>query len=228
MSIILDLIIVAIVVFAAVTSAKKGFVRTAIELFGFILAIILSFTLSTPVSELAYDKFVGPSVVESITESIDTETDSTIDDIWEELPFYVTNSGFSDVTKEELAESIKNSTEDETIAVAEHISQTVVKPNAVKVISIFISAILVIVLSILIRILARFVNKLFTFSLIGKINTVLGGVLGVGKGIAYSVIFCVIISLIISFTKDGFLIFTYDAIESSILFKFIAGFSPFI
>lgn len=228
MHILLDIIIVAIVTFAVIISAKKGFVRTAIELFGFILAIILAFTLSEPVSELVYDKFVSPSVVAAVEDSISDDTDNAIDAVWDKLPSFITNSGFSDISKDTLFESIEKNTAEGSASVAEHISQTVVRPNAVKIISIFVSAILVIILSILIRILARFINKIFTFSLLGKINTVLGGVLGFGKGVAFSVIFCMIISLIISFTKDGFLIFTYEAIDASLIFKFITGFSPFI
>ena len=53
---ILDLIIVAILVVFALLAAKKGFVKSVIEIAGFVLAIFLAFTLSSPATNFIYDK----------------------------------------------------------------------------------------------------------------------------------------------------------------------------
>ena len=53
MSYILDAIIILIVLFYVFISAKKGFVRTLIEVVGFVAAIVIAFTVSTPIAEVS-------------------------------------------------------------------------------------------------------------------------------------------------------------------------------
>ena len=48
MNFLLDLIVLAIIAAVALISARRGFVRVAIELVGFIAAIFITFTISTP------------------------------------------------------------------------------------------------------------------------------------------------------------------------------------
>ena len=64
MGIILDLIILAIIVIFAFLSAKKGFVRTLIELVGFFLAIFIASSISPAISNGVYDKFIEPAIVD--------------------------------------------------------------------------------------------------------------------------------------------------------------------
>ncbi len=228
MSYILDAIVVLIILFYIFTSAKKGFVRTLIEVIGFVAAIVIAFTISTPIAEVAYDNFVYPSVVESVENSGKDNINDAVDAIWEELPDFITENSFIGVSKDEVVLSAENEVSNSSDYIARGVSDSVIKPTAVKLISVIISFILVVVLLFDAKVLAKYVNKLFTFSIVGEINKFLGGVLGIVKGAAIATIFCLIISIILSFTKDGFLIFTYDAINSSYLFKFLMGFSPFI
>ena len=228
MSLLLDTIIILIVLFFVVLSAKKGFVRTLIEVVGFVAAIVIAFTISTPIAEVAYDTFVYPSISEIVDESGKNSIDDAANAVWEDLPDFFTESSFLKVSKDNATEIAKDEFSDNSGSIAKSISDSMVKPTAVKLISVFISFALVLVLLFLAKILAKYVNKLFTFSIVGDINKILGGVLGIVKGAAIAVVFCLIISLILSFTKDGFLIFTYDAINSSYIFKFLMGFSPFL
>ena len=55
MNFVIDLIVVAIIAVCAVVSAKRGFVKVLVEAVGFVAAIILTFTISTPLSEATYD-----------------------------------------------------------------------------------------------------------------------------------------------------------------------------
>ena len=63
-------------------------------------------------------------------------------------------------------------------------------------------------------------DKVFSMSLVGKINKTLGGVLGLVRGIAIAVVFAFLINLLISLT-GGFLCFTQEAVDSSNIFKLI-------
>ena len=52
MNFLLDLIVLAIIAAVALISARRGFVRVAIELVGFIAAIFITFTIRRPATAL--------------------------------------------------------------------------------------------------------------------------------------------------------------------------------
>lgn len=230
MSIILDAIIVLIILLFVFLSAKKGFVRTLIEVVGFIAAIAIALSLSTPIANFCYDKTVNPIVAKTVQSAVDegsSNATEAVDAVWNKLPSFLTESSFFNLSKENISNSINGEIAADTTQLINSID-SFVKPAISKLLSVIISVILVVVLLFVVKLLAKVVNKIFSFSVIGDINKTLGGILGLVKGAAVSVIFCMIISLILSFTKNGFLIFTYDAINSSYLFKFIMGLSPFL
>ena len=71
------------------------------------------------------------------------------------------------------------------------------------------------------KILARILNKAFSFSLAGKLNTALGGVCGFAKGVIFALLLCVIIYAVISFTQNGIWIFTIENIDKTFIFKYL-------
>ena len=228
MSYILDAIVILIVLSYVFISAKKGFVRTLIEVVGFVAAIVIAFTVSTPIAEVSYDSFIYPSIAENVEETGKDNINDAADAVWEKLPKFITENSFFGVSKDNVTASAEDEFANQSDSIAQSISDKMIKPTVVKLLSVIVSFVLVIILLFVAKILAKYVNKLFTFSIVGDINKFLGGALGVVKGAAIAIIFCLVISIILSFTKGGFLIFTYDAINSSYLFKFLMGFSPFI
>ncbi len=230
MSIILDLIIVLIVLLFVFLSAKKGFVRTLIEVVGFIAAIVIALSLSTPIADFIYDSSIQPIVANTVESAVSeggSNVNEAVDSVWNKLPAFLTENNFFNLSKDTISSTVST----QSNATASQLTTTIdsfIKPAVSKLLSVLISVILVVMLLFIVKILAKLVNKLFTFSVIGDINKTLGGILGLVKGAAVAVIFCMIVSLVLSFSKNGFLIFTYDAINSSYLFKFLMGLSPFI
>ena len=223
MWIILDIIVIAIILIYALISAKRGFVRTAIELVGFGLAVYLSFTVSGIVSEGIYNSVVKPAIVDTVVETVgDTATasvDKTVDAVFDKMPKFVVKSANNmGVTPEKLKTDITNKTvnnnniEKTAITVAD----SAVKPVVVPLVLIFV-----------VKILARIVNKAFSLPLIGGLNRTLGGLLGAAKGIIISGVLCLVISTIVSFTKNGILIFTEENIDKTYIFKLFTGLDLF-
>lgn len=231
MSFILDGIIILIILLFVFLSSKKGFVRTLIEVVGFVAALVVAFTFSSPIANTIYDKMIQPSVVKTVenvaNDGVSNATNA-VDAVWEKMPAFITESSFIGLSKEDVTATVQSEAANDISQLAQSISDSFVEPAVTKLLSVLISVILVVVLLFVVKILAKYVNKLFTFSIVGDINKTLGALLGLVKGAAVAVIFCLVISLILSFTKDGFLIFTYDAINSSYIFKFLMGFSPFL
>ena len=223
MSIILDLIVLAIIIITVLISAKRGFVRTLIELLGFIAAVFISFTISTPLANTTYDKIIEPSIISTVTSAADTAADNSaaaaVDSFWNEMPGWI-KGGIekAGISKESLDGSI---TANIVQSAVESASQNVIKPAVTSTLALIYQVISLIILLALVKPLARLINKLFSFSVIGTANRVLGGVVGVPKGMIYAVAFCLLITLAVSFTQNGFLIFTGEAMEKSLFFSFV-------
>lgn len=226
---ILDLIVVIIVLVCAFLSAKHGFVRTVLELAGFIAAIFIAFTISSPLATITYDKMIEPSIVSKIEQTSDEGSSMISEKLWNSFPEVVKRQSANiGISQEGFNEKVSSSISSNVAESAEKISENVTKPIITKVLSAVYSTVIAIVLIILSKFLAKVINKLFKISFIGKINSFLGGVLGALKGIAIAVVFCMAVSLIVSATKSGVWIFNSDNIEASHLFKIFYGFSPFV
>ena len=85
-ALILDLIIVLIIVFCAIISAKHGFVRTVVEVAGFLAAFVIAFTISSPLANATYDKIIEPKIVENVQDASVEGTQSVTQKIWDALP----------------------------------------------------------------------------------------------------------------------------------------------
>lgn len=226
MSIILDLIVLAIIIITVLISAKRGFVRALIELLGFIAAVFISFTISTPLANTTYDKIIEPSIISTVTSAVDTAADNSaaaaVDSFWNEMPGWI-KGGIekAGISKESLDGSITANIGNGVQSAVESASQNVIKPAVTSTLALIYQVISLIVLMALVKPLAKLINKLFSFSVIGTANRVLGGVVGVPKGMIYAVAFCLLITLAVSFTQNGFLIFTGEAMEKSLFFSFV-------
>ncbi len=224
MSIIIDLVLVAIIFLIVIISAKKGFVRTIVGAVGFVAAVVIAFTVSKPLAEVTYDKFIEPPIVNSIGETASGTITDAADGVWSKLPSLITNNserfGF---TKESIQDTLSANTQGNVKDAISNLSQTAIKPVLAELISTIYAVILIIVLLIVVRFLAKLLNKLFSFSVVGKLNTTLGGVIGLVKGFVIALIICEIIVLIISLTKNGIWIFNNENISNTILFKFLTN-----
>ena len=218
MNFVLDLIILAIVIVTIYLSAKKGFVKVLVETVGFILAIVVSFTVSTPLAEATYDKFIEPSIIQSAEKNI--QNDEGIEkEVWENIPDIITkNAENFGISAESFSETINENISLGTKKAVTVASQNVIKPVCVSLVSMIYGVILTTLLFIVVKFAAKFLNKLFSFSLVGKLNRTLGGVLGVFKGVAFAVLFVVIVSFLVSINGKLFNI-TIQDIEKTFLFK---------
>ena len=220
MNYLLDLIVLTIIAAVALISARRGFVRVVIESAGFIAAILITLTISTPLASLTYDKIIEPPIVSSVSSAAGESTSQVVDKTWDSLPGFVKNNSEKiGISKEKIDKSIGENIGEGAEAAVKSASQNAVKPVVVRILSLIYSVFILIILLFLVKILAKFINRLFSFSLVGKMNRVLGGILGIPKGIIIAIAFCLIISLAVSFTSGGFLIFTKDAIDNSWFFS---------
>lgn len=219
MQYVIDLIIAAIILTVIFLSAKRGFVRIVIETIGFVLVLLISFTIHTPLANLTYDKMIMPAIEEAVADTKDATQEEMTDTVWEKLPSYVKDNSLSPgVSREALSKAVEKSFSagEKT---ATDLSESLIRPTAVQVLSVFYAMILMSVLMIIVRLIAKAVNRAVSFRLAGKINTVLGGVIGVVRGAVAAILFCLGLSLLLSFNKDGIWIFTPEALDQSFFWQ---------
>ncbi len=228
MSIVLDLIVVAIVIFFCLISAKKGFVKTVVEAAGIIAAIIITFTISTPLASVTYDKIIEPPIISSVSEETANNTENAVQSAWDSMPEFIKrNAERLSFDSEQSIQSVTDNMSNGVEAAVKDASQNMIKPIVVKILGLIYSVIIFIILSVIVKFLAKLINKIFSFSVVGKANRILGGIIGFLKGAVIAVVFCMVISLIVSFTENGFLIFTPDNINNSYIFKLLTEIVPF-
>lgn len=223
MGILLDLIILAVILVVVLLSAKRGFMRVAVETVGFIAAIFLTFTISTPLAGLTYDKIIEPPIVKSVTATVNESVSDASDSVWEALPGAV--KAYSErfgITKEKISDTFSDSSAGQAAAdKVAGLSQNILRPAAVRILSLLFGVVVLIILLIAVKFAARFLNKLFSFSIAGKLNRILGGAVGIPKGIIIALLLCLIIELTVPLTENGILIFTEEAMEKSWFFTHI-------
>ncbi len=225
MGYVLDLIVIAIIAVFALISAKRGFIRTIIEIVGFVLVILFANNVSPTVSDYTYDKLIEPPIISSVEnlqidgKPINISTDN--------LPSFVNNFLGESFNITEFQNEINKNISAGIASAVTSASQTIVKPVVTSILNVIFTLIITVVLLIIVNLLAKIINKLFSFSLVGKANKILGAILGIAKGVVVACIACTVISLIVSLTQNGILIFTQGNIDASNLFKLLI-FSNFI
>lgn len=220
MSIFIDLILVAVIALCVYMSSRQGFVKVFVEVAGFVLAIIVTFTISTPLAELTYDKIIAPPIVKAVGDALEDTSGNINESVIDALPEFVKdNAEKLGISLEEFNEAVAENISSGTDDAAEIATNDIVEPVISKIIALVYSIVIMIVLLIVVKILARVINKMFSFSIVGKLNRILGGVIGVPKGIIFAILLCLVISLVVSI-NGGFLFFTNENIENTILFNF--------
>ena len=223
MSIVLDLIVIAIILLSIIISAKKGFVSVLVETVGIIVAFSLALTLSTPLANLTYDKIIEPAVVSTIESNIQNAAEVTSEHISSAIPKNIINAASAfGLSVEEIINELPSNTVDAK-AVAEKISVDVVKPVAVKIAELAFTLLIFCLLSVVVKLSSKVLKKLFSFSIVGKLNRNLGGIIGGVRGIILATIFCVAVTFIVSLMGNGFWIFTLDNINNTFIFKGLSG-----
>ena len=221
---IIDLIIVGVILLVALISAKQGFVRTIISAVGFIAAIVVAFSVSEPLADVTYDKFIEPAIINTAGETSSESAKVKVDEVWDALPGVITNNAASlGLSKESIQNVLSDNAQNGTESALATISQKTIKPTCTKIISTVFAMILTILLLIVVKFLAKIINKAFSFSIVGKLNTALGGAVGLVKGVGIALILCEIIVLIISFTDNGIWIFNNENIAKTTVFKFLTN-----
>lgn len=220
MNFILDILVLSLVVFFVVKGYKKGFFRSILGFIGFIATITISIFLTNFSSNLIYDIFIKPSIVNNIN--------NTIYNNYSDLPSSLTNKTLDAMPKlftDLFFKSGHNSNEIELILneksgnSASAISD-LFKPLIVH----FISTILFFLFAFLLLFLLRFILKqckITKIPIIGKVDALLGAVLGFFKGIITSAIMLSVLLFVVPIFNSESKLFSKENLNDTYVSRYI-------
>lgn len=182
MTIIVDLVILAIIIICVIMGYVKGLTGVLIKIISFILSIIIAFILFIPVSNLVINKTqIDETIAQSVRGVILGNSDSQ--KVEENMPSTITE--YIQGQAENVADSAKESVADAT---AVGVSETIVKA-AVWIILFIVARILLILLKFVTSLIAK-------LPVIKQCDKIGGVVYGLLEGLVIVYILLAIISLV--------------------------------
>lgn len=231
MSVIVDIILVALFVFLTVAAYKKGLISTLIDTLSVVISAVVSYKFFESVAEKAYDLLMRDLVETRFTRVLDEISSglSISDKVFamiDGLPQgAVKLAEAMGVNMNSLATSISSSgnlSDEELISLAvDKIGHTIMI-NVTEVIT-FIA--LFIILTLALKFIAKIFQKANDIPLLGKLNASLGAVIGLAKAAAIVYVVCTAFYFIAGMSGAGPVL---EAINSSKIYAIIIENNPII
>ena len=231
MAIALDLILILLFALIVFLSYRRGFVRTVVELAGYILVCVIAFACTGPLSNWIYDTFMAEPVTNAVADAIETQVGDSAavaaGDFWSQLPDFVIQGAESfGITEEGLAGVLQNGM-DSSQDIAQAVTAYVAKPILAGLTQVILILVLFLLGMILVRFLARLIDRVFQLPVIGTANRVLGGVLGLFKGALLVTLLCWLIGALADVAGGDFGVQLRASIDRTWLFGWLNGLRPF-
>ncbi len=209
MGIAIDIIIVLVLLFFIWSSARRGFVRTVIDIVGYILAMFVAFSISGTIADAAYDNFVKPSmssaIEEKLSEGSGQSAEKAISDAFDNMPSVVTRAAENfGITKESTIEKYSGALQNGSASAAEAITDYVAGPVIISIFTGVALLIILITLMCIVHIIARAANGVMSrIPIVGWLNKVLGAVTGIIKGGLITILLCAVLIIVLNLIPDG-------------------------
>ncbi|PKM62812.1 MAG: hypothetical protein CVU97_03485 [Firmicutes bacterium HGW-Firmicutes-21] len=234
MNAILDIIIVIIAVVTIYFAVKNGFVKTLLSASSFLLAVIITVVLLSPVKTA----FMNTSAADNLR----TRVESSIDEILvkngiEDVEQLVEKDSPSDFTQllnkvgigeNELSTQFKQWKTEAGVDLRERLIDYLAEPEVNTVVTVAAVALLFFGSLILLKIATYVLDKVFTLPVLKTANKLLGVLLGVLLAIVRIYLFCIIIKLLLPYgqTLDIGMLSAINP-EGTLLFRLFYDFNIF-
>lgn len=222
MALIIDIVIVIILSIVVWRSAVHGFMRTIIEIVGYILAATISISFASVAADKVYESMVRPSVIQSVEQCVadaGLSTDDQVEEIWESMPSFVTQTADLFVSKDEIKSEIRKSY-NKNVSTVSTVVADLVKPVTINLVKLLVSAISFLILMALVKLLAYNINRFFNLPILNVINLTFGGIIGFAKGVVVICILTFIIKIAVD-SMGNFWIFNKEFIDTTYIFRYV-------
>ncbi len=238
MSMVLDLIVLAVLALGVILGVKRGFVRTAIELAGYVAVLVIAFAVATPVAKAVYDAAVRPGIEKSIVTAVSgaevpdlgaLDLGALVDQAYDRFPGPVSELlAGNGITAESIKESVGQTSYDafSVEGIASGVADAV-SPAVVSVIRIGVVLLVFVIGLFLVRLIAGACNGVVSrLPLVGSVNAWLGGVAGLLKGFALAFVLANVLMTVLTLKPDGLLGITVAGAKETMLFARLCWLLP--
>ncbi len=213
----MDLLAVLFVVGYIRSSARRGFVRTAVQLVGFFISLFLANALSGAAASYTFEHFIKEGLTDKISEqilSVGSAGDflQALEAALESIPAYLLRVlEFAGLSAEIALPSVAGSAEQ----LAGNLVEQTIGPTCIAL----FSTIFFLLFFSLFRFLTRAISRCFTgirrIPIVGPLNSILGGFVGAVEGILYLYLIVAIASVILALTGDSIPYFNRQTLENT-------------
>ncbi len=233
MTYVLDIVVLVIFVAAVFLGFKRGFLKSVIGVVGFLAALMVAFTFSETLTPWAYDTFVKSSTETAILTAIEKSASDTsasleqnLQKAEQELPALVKSMmEKSGVSLTDLSSKMEGGIENTASAIAQTITEQVVKPVMFLLIRCILFFALLVLARIVVKIVEKILGGIIKHTPLRATDKLLGLLLGAVKGLLWMLLAVTIMQFIAGFTAQSALI-SEQSIENSAIVSKIAELNP--
>ena len=217
MGYILDLILIAVLIFFIVLGRRWGAIRTAVEFLGLFAAVLAAILIGNALSDWIFSALIRDSVIHSvqsaITESAGHAAAEQLQQVLGVLPGFVLNASDSAALSNEVSAAIAKGAADGAVWIVDQ----AVRPVVVAMLRVILAVLLSVVFLILIRLLARMLDLVAKLPVLRQLNHLLGGICGALKGAAVILLVLAVLRVALPMGKTPGLL-SQQNLEQSVLF----------
>lgn len=215
MAICLDIIAVGIVLWCMNAAAKKGFLRTVVQMIAYIVILLASSFLSRAAAPVIYDHVVQPMIFESVRPEQEKNPDNAA------LISMAPRGTLSmmDTALDSLDSLLSDSLKDS--GVLDDLAEATLRPLMISAISMIGFFVIFALLSLLSNLLLSALGMIDHIPVIGTVNAVLGGAIGVFQGLLLVLVLCILLKGLHHLHPGGWLLLNEDVLNRTYLCRYL-------
>lgn len=182
LSLVIDLIFIAILALSILKGRKDGFVKMALSLVATVLSWMIASEYSPAIAQWVNETFIHENLVESLTRKISAVIDGGAQAVLNALPEYITNAAeAAGISVESLVSGVNASSDPAMIA--ENICASLESVFIIPAVKILSFCIMFAVLNLIFSVAIGIINTIFKLPVIKSFNKLFGGIIGAVKGV---------------------------------------------
>lgn len=225
MTYIVDIVLVVIFALVILTSAKKGFFKSLVDLIGSLVAVVIARFLSESAATAVFDGFVAKGAEKALSQSLGEagsvdyaeQVENALASLPEGLNGILQIMGIdSSALADKLSEMNLNGDN-----LVESLMNTVVVPLGTAVVQFVLFVILAVAMIFVVKLFAKVIDKIVKkLPVIKGFNKTMGAVFGIFRGLIIVVIISMLVSVVVGFTGNEMLI---ESVENSMIINAVRG-----
>lgn len=225
MTYIVDIILVAVFAVVILTSAKKGFFKSLVDLIGSLVAVCVAKLFSESAAEAVFDGFVYKGAEKALSQSLgDAGTVDYVEQIENALAALPEGlNGILQIMGID-SQSLTDKLADANLGgdnLVESLMNGIVIPVGTAVVQFVLFVILALVLIFAVKAFARIIDKIVKkLPVIKGFNKTMGAVFGIFRGLIIVVIISMLVSVVVGFVGNEMLI---ESVENSMIINAVRG-----